>query len=222
MGSFIHDVEGEILCESINTKIPYFNAPIYLENKTPIGKVDEILGPINSVYFTIKPQEGIQAKSFKSGDKFYIGGDKLLPLEKYETPCSSKPQTKNTDVGESMLIVTTDSSPSPNQHQEHPNPSALAAQAVGVEASAIVAADVVDVAVEHQEDEEDSATVVDEEEAEASEAAVGSAEVEAVVSREVDGVEGALVDVEGVDLDSLCCSLELFSLFFDFSRSCMA
>ncbi len=51
--------------------------------QTAIGKVDEILGPINQVYFTIKPQEGIQATSFKSGDKFYIGGDKLLPLEKY-------------------------------------------------------------------------------------------------------------------------------------------
>ncbi|KAF1956702.1 Gar1-domain-containing protein [Byssothecium circinans] len=82
MGKFVHDVEGEIMCESINTKIPYFNAPIYLENKTPIGKVDEILGPINQVYFTIKPQDGIQAKSFKVGDKFYIGGDKLLPLDK--------------------------------------------------------------------------------------------------------------------------------------------
>ncbi|KAL8757862.1 MAG: hypothetical protein Q9184_004103 [Pyrenodesmia sp. 2 TL-2023] len=50
---------------------------------TAIGKVDEILGPINQVHFTIKPQEGIVATSFKSGDKFYIGGDKLLPLEKY-------------------------------------------------------------------------------------------------------------------------------------------
>lgn len=48
-----------------------------------IGKVDEILGPINQVYFTIKPSEGIQATSYKAGDKFYIGGDKLLPLEKY-------------------------------------------------------------------------------------------------------------------------------------------
>ncbi|KAF2751813.1 hypothetical protein M011DRAFT_373645, partial [Sporormia fimetaria CBS 119925] len=83
MGSFIHECEGEMLCESINTKIPYFNAPIYLENKACLGKVDEILGPLNQVYFTIKPQEGIQAKSFKSGDKFYIGGDKLLPLEKF-------------------------------------------------------------------------------------------------------------------------------------------
>ena len=30
-------------------QIPYFNAPIYLENKTQIGKVEEILGPINKV-----------------------------------------------------------------------------------------------------------------------------------------------------------------------------
>ncbi|PQE13303.1 H ACA ribonucleo complex subunit 1 protein [Rutstroemia sp. NJR-2017a BVV2] len=62
MGSFLHACEGEI---------------------TSIGKVDEILGPINQVYFTIKPTEGIQATSFKTGDKFYIGGDKLLPLDKF-------------------------------------------------------------------------------------------------------------------------------------------
>lgn len=31
------------------TQIPYFNAPIFLENKTQIGKVEEILGPINNV-----------------------------------------------------------------------------------------------------------------------------------------------------------------------------
>ncbi|KAL8862568.1 MAG: hypothetical protein Q9178_001066 [Gyalolechia marmorata] len=73
MGAFVHACEGEMLCESVNPKIPYFNAPIYLENKTAIGKVDEILGPINQVYFTIKPQEGIVATSFKTGDKFYIG-----------------------------------------------------------------------------------------------------------------------------------------------------
>lgn len=83
MGTFMHACEGELVCESINTKIPYFNAPIYLENKTAIGKVDEILGPLNQVYFTIKPQEGIQATSYKAGDKFFIAPDKLLPLEKF-------------------------------------------------------------------------------------------------------------------------------------------
>lgn len=33
LGVFQHPVEGEMLCESNNIKIPYFNAPIYLENK---------------------------------------------------------------------------------------------------------------------------------------------------------------------------------------------
>lgn len=55
-------------------------------SQTPIGKVDEVLGPINQVYFTVKPQEGIVATSFKPGDKVFIGGDKLLPLEKYVNP----------------------------------------------------------------------------------------------------------------------------------------
>ncbi|ODQ67800.1 Gar1-domain-containing protein [Nadsonia fulvescens var. elongata DSM 6958] len=83
MGSFMHACEGDIVCRSINTKIPYFNAPIYLENKTQIGKVDEILGPMNEVFFTIKCQEGIVAKSFKEGDKFYIAADKLLPIDRF-------------------------------------------------------------------------------------------------------------------------------------------
>jgi hypothetical protein len=30
-------------------QVPYFNAPIFLENKTQIGKVEEILGAINNV-----------------------------------------------------------------------------------------------------------------------------------------------------------------------------
>lgn len=33
IGTFMHPSEGEMVCESTNPKIPYFNAPIYLENK---------------------------------------------------------------------------------------------------------------------------------------------------------------------------------------------
>ena len=84
MGTFIHAVEGEMLCSSsISDKVPYFNAPIYLQNKSQIGKVDEILGPINEVYFSVKMENGVIASSFKKGDKVYIGGDKLLPLERF-------------------------------------------------------------------------------------------------------------------------------------------
>jgi len=42
-------VEGDMLVKLTNANIPYFNAGIFLENKTKIGKVDEILGPINQV-----------------------------------------------------------------------------------------------------------------------------------------------------------------------------
>ena len=33
LGTYVHACEGEIVCESTNVKIPYFNAPIYLQNK---------------------------------------------------------------------------------------------------------------------------------------------------------------------------------------------
>lgn len=84
MGNFVHAVESEMLCSSTNSsKVPYFNAPIYLQNKTVIGKVDEILGPINEVYFTVKMSEGMLASSFKKDDKVFIAGDKLLPIERF-------------------------------------------------------------------------------------------------------------------------------------------
>ncbi|CAG8597299.1 11018_t:CDS:2 [Acaulospora morrowiae] len=83
MGTFLHACEGDMVCLSTNKKIPYFNAPIYLPNKKPIGKVDEILGPMNEVHFTVKLQEGIVASSFKQNDKVFIGEDKLLPLERF-------------------------------------------------------------------------------------------------------------------------------------------
>ena len=35
------------MCKCTNEKVPYFNAPVYLENKAQIGKVDDIFGPMN-------------------------------------------------------------------------------------------------------------------------------------------------------------------------------
>ncbi|KAG6819231.1 hypothetical protein H0H93_013974 [Arthromyces matolae] len=84
LGSFVHAVEDEMFCASLlPDKVPYFNAPVYLQNKSVIGKVDEILGPINEVFFSVKMGEGMVASSFKKGDKVYVGGDKLLPMERF-------------------------------------------------------------------------------------------------------------------------------------------
>jgi H/ACA ribonucleoprotein complex subunit 1 len=35
------------------------------------------------VYFTVKMDSGMVAGSFKKEDKVYIGGDKLLPIERF-------------------------------------------------------------------------------------------------------------------------------------------
>lgn len=48
-----------------------------------VGKVDEVLGPLNEVYFTVKLSEGMGSSSFVSGDKFYIAPDKVLSVERF-------------------------------------------------------------------------------------------------------------------------------------------
>ncbi|CAJ2672111.1 Gar1/Naf1 RNA-binding region protein [Trifolium pratense] len=83
VSTFIHACEGDAVTKLTNEKIPFFNAPIYLQNMTQIGKVDEIFGPINESYFSIKMMEGIVATSYSAGDKFYIDPRKLLPLARF-------------------------------------------------------------------------------------------------------------------------------------------
>ena len=67
-------------------QVPYFNGPIYLENKTQVGKVEEIFGPINASYFTVKLMDGVVATSYAKGDKFFTAPDKLLPMERFLQP----------------------------------------------------------------------------------------------------------------------------------------
>ena len=102
-------------------QVPYFNAPIYLENKSDVGKVcahaqtvrgrvrvswrpcprtvrsvvqvDEIFGTIQELHFSVKPAEGMAATSFKAGDKLFINPEKLLPLQRF------LPQPKGTGGG---------------------------------------------------------------------------------------------------------------------------
>ncbi|KAL9232995.1 hypothetical protein vseg_008042 [Gypsophila vaccaria] len=83
ISTFVHACEGEAVTKLTHEKIPYFNAPIYLKNMTQIGKVEEIFGPINVSYFSVKMKEGVVATSYSPGDKFYIDPAKLLPLARF-------------------------------------------------------------------------------------------------------------------------------------------
>lgn len=84
MGNLMHPCEDLLVIESSKKdEVPFFNAPIYLQNKEQIGKVDEIFGPVRDYYFSVKLSENIKATSFKKNDKFYIDPAKLLPLQRF-------------------------------------------------------------------------------------------------------------------------------------------
>jgi H/ACA ribonucleoprotein complex subunit 1 len=86
-GQVLHDCESELVCKwTMTDKVPYFNAGVYLENKRKIGKVDEILGKISLIMFTVKMDPGVLAKSFQPNDLLYVGTDKLLPLHRFTNP----------------------------------------------------------------------------------------------------------------------------------------
>lgn len=51
--------------------VPLLMRSIYQANKTKIGKVDDVFGPMSKPGLAIKPDEGVKAESFKAGDKLY-------------------------------------------------------------------------------------------------------------------------------------------------------
>ena len=80
----MHACEDDFICRSaVPDKVPYFNAPIYLENKEQVGKVDEIFGPINDYFFSVKISGDMKASSFDKKQKFYIDPAKILPLSRF-------------------------------------------------------------------------------------------------------------------------------------------
>ncbi|OCT97124.1 H/ACA ribonucleoprotein complex subunit 1 [Xenopus laevis] len=85
VGEFMHPCEDDVVCKCITqeNRVPYFNAPIYLENKEQIGKVDEIFGQLRDFYFSVKLSENMKASSFKKLQKFFIDPAKLLPLQRF-------------------------------------------------------------------------------------------------------------------------------------------
>ncbi len=53
----MHPCEDDIVCKCTTeeNKVPYFNAPVYLENKEQIGKVDEIFGQLRDFVSFLSP-----------------------------------------------------------------------------------------------------------------------------------------------------------------------
>ena len=90
VGQFQHACENELVCKSTHKDVPYFNAFIYLENKSKIGKIEEVFGRTAEMYFSVKADPGVVATSFKKDDKVYIDPMKLLPMERFTNPGKKK------------------------------------------------------------------------------------------------------------------------------------
>ena len=54
IGTVMYPAEDNtLLCKSTIDRVPFFNKAATLESGGEIGKIDEILGPINDFYFSI-------------------------------------------------------------------------------------------------------------------------------------------------------------------------
>lgn len=69
LGYFDYPCQDELICKVEIEDVPYFNAPIFLENKEQVGKIDEIFGNVRDYYVSIKPSDNVKASSFKKNQK---------------------------------------------------------------------------------------------------------------------------------------------------------
>lgn len=69
LGYFDYSCQDDLVCKVTIEDVPYFNAPIFLENKEQIGKIDEIFGNLRDYYVTVKLGDNMKASSFQSQQK---------------------------------------------------------------------------------------------------------------------------------------------------------
>ncbi|XP_030566560.1 probable H/ACA ribonucleoprotein complex subunit 1 [Drosophila novamexicana] len=83
LGNFSYACQNDLVCKVDIDDVPYFNAPIFLENKEQIGKIDEIFGTVRDYSVSIKLSDNIFANSFKPNQQLFIDPGKLLPISRF-------------------------------------------------------------------------------------------------------------------------------------------
>ena len=71
IGEVSHSCEGEIIGMVSHPSVPLLARMIYTADKKLIGKVDDVFGPMANPGVSLTPDKnsGVQASSFKKGDK---------------------------------------------------------------------------------------------------------------------------------------------------------
>ena len=70
LGEYTHPCENDV-CKNITEKIPYFNAPVYLENNQQNVKIDEIFGFIKDYCFSVKLSDSMKSYPLKKLEVLY-------------------------------------------------------------------------------------------------------------------------------------------------------
>jgi len=82
-GYFDFTCQDDLVLKAEIEDVPYFNAPIFLENKSQIGKIDEIFGTLRDYSVSVKLSDNMKASSFIPKQKLFIDPAKLLPLQRF-------------------------------------------------------------------------------------------------------------------------------------------
>lgn len=69
LGYFDYSCQDDLVCKVEIEDVPFFNAPIYLENKEQIGKIDEIFGNLKDYFVSIRLSENMKASTFQKNQK---------------------------------------------------------------------------------------------------------------------------------------------------------
>lgn len=69
VATYTQTVEGLMICSVVAKQVPLLMRSIYMENKTLIGKVDDVFGPITAPGIAVKTTDGVKGEGFKAGDK---------------------------------------------------------------------------------------------------------------------------------------------------------
>lgn len=98
-GYLDYTCQDDLVVKSEIKDIPFFNAPIYLENMEQIGKIDEIFGNTEDYSVTIRLSDNIYSSSFEKNQKLFIDPAKLLPLQRFLPKPPGAPTVKRLGGG---------------------------------------------------------------------------------------------------------------------------
>lgn len=90
-GYFDYSCQDDLILKAEIEDVPYFNAPIFLENKSQIGKIDEIFGTLRDYSVSVKLGDNMKASSFVPKQRLFIDPAKILPLVRF-LPQPPKPK----------------------------------------------------------------------------------------------------------------------------------